>query len=250
MAGELLRTDLDANSKRVVNLGSPLAPQSATYTDNASIPLPNGVASPGASLLASPADHVHAVASVDFNALLFTDPSSPTIVYTPTYSGGRVTVETWADVSAHVLKTITYTYASGLLATEVRKVFDSTATIVAQVTFSYVYAGGVLTSFTMTHDIGGAFVQSIDQLLESDPVSVGVSYSVTYSAGAVSFERWARTVGGTTYKRIDYVYTAGLLTGEIRKIFASDGSTVVGQLTVSYSYASGLLAGSTQTRDV
>ncbi len=250
MVDEVLTRDLDANAKRISNLGAPSAPQSATYTDNSSAPRPNGVASPGSSFLAAPADHVHAAAAIDYDALLFSDPSSPTIVYAPTYTAGLVTLETWSDLAAHVLKTIAYTYAGAILSGEVRKAFDASGSIVAQVTFAYSYTSGALSSSTMTRDVGGTYDQSIDQLLEAEPVGVGISYSVTYTAGAVSSELWSRTSGAAAYKRISYTYTAGVLTGEVRKVYASDGTTIVGQLSVSYAYSSGLLTGATQTRDV
>lgn len=56
---ELLQRKLDADGNEISNLGTPTAPQSATYTDLATQPSDVGAASPGSSLLAAPADHSH-----------------------------------------------------------------------------------------------------------------------------------------------------------------------------------------------
>lgn len=56
---ETLRTSVDANGHRIIGLGAPAEPADATYVDPVSVPLPDGAASPGTSLLAAAADHVH-----------------------------------------------------------------------------------------------------------------------------------------------------------------------------------------------
>ncbi len=56
---ETLRTSVDASGHRIVGLGAPAAPADATYVDPVSLPKPDGAASPGTSLLAAAADHVH-----------------------------------------------------------------------------------------------------------------------------------------------------------------------------------------------
>jgi hypothetical protein len=74
--------------------------------------------------------------------------------YTPTYSGLLITTETWVRNDATNIKTIDYTYTGDKVTTEVRKVFalDGT-TIVAQLTWSYVYAGNIVTSATMVRNV-------------------------------------------------------------------------------------------------
>lgn len=74
--------------------------------------------------------------------------------YTPTYAGLLITVETWVRNDSTNIKTIDYTYAVGKVTTEVRKVFalDGT-TIVAQLTWTYVYTGNIVTSATMVRNV-------------------------------------------------------------------------------------------------
>jgi hypothetical protein len=57
---DLLRRTVNANGRRIRNLGPPIQAQDATFTDNATPPAPSGrEARAGKSLLAAPADHVH-----------------------------------------------------------------------------------------------------------------------------------------------------------------------------------------------
>lgn len=65
MAGrDVLQRGLDAAGNAIENLGNPTAARDATFTDNATAPKPiAGTSSPGASLLAAPADHQHATAA-------------------------------------------------------------------------------------------------------------------------------------------------------------------------------------------
>lgn len=89
----------------------------------------------------------------------------------------------------------------------------------------------------------------ISALLLSDP-SVNAVYSITYSSGLVSQELWKRASDSSNLKRTDYTYSGGLVATEVRKVFATDGSTIIGQLTLAYAYSSGLLSSITETRDV
>ena len=60
MATDVAQRDLDQAGFRIANLGDPTKAADATKTDNTSVPKPNaGTGSPGKSLLAAPADHVH-----------------------------------------------------------------------------------------------------------------------------------------------------------------------------------------------
>ncbi len=251
MAEELLRAPLNAANHRVRGLGAPAATKDATYTDNTTLPQPAGTASPGSSFLAAPADHVHPAATTDYDAILFADPASPNTSYTPTYGSGLVTAETWTNLSAQTVKTIAYTYSSGRVATEVRKAYDTTAgAVVAQVTFTYTYVAGTLQSYVMTRDLGGTTNPSIDQLLESEPVAADISYVVTFASGKVSNETWRYTSSSLKLKEIVYAYTGNQLDSEVRKVYAPDGVTTIGQITITYTYSSGTLQSTAQTRDV
>lgn len=74
--------------------------------------------------------------------------------YIPTYTTGKVTLAEWKRNDATLIKSIAYSYTSGKVTTEVRKVFAANGTtILAQVTWTYNYTGTILASATMTRDI-------------------------------------------------------------------------------------------------
>lgn len=74
--------------------------------------------------------------------------------YIPTYSGILVTKEEWKRNDATLIKSIDYTYVAINVITEVRKVFAADGTtIVAQVTWSYVYTGVQVISATMIRNV-------------------------------------------------------------------------------------------------
>ncbi len=89
----------------------------------------------------------------------------------------------------------------------------------------------------------------ISALLLSDP-SINALYSISYASGLVSQELWKRASDSSNLKQTDYTYSGGLVESEVRRVFAEDGTTVIGQLTLTYAYASGLLSSITETRDV
>ena len=60
MSKDIAQRELDQAGFRISNLGAPTAADDATKTDNTTVPHANaGTGSPGVSLLAAPADHVH-----------------------------------------------------------------------------------------------------------------------------------------------------------------------------------------------
>ena len=74
--------------------------------------------------------------------------------WTPTYALGKITKEEWTRNDGTLLKSIDYTYATGKITQEVRKVFSITGLVIqAQVTWLYSYTGQNLTSATMTRDV-------------------------------------------------------------------------------------------------
>jgi len=87
-------------------------------------------------------------------------------------------------------------------------------------------------------------------LLDCEPDSVGVTYSITRSSGLVTKETWTNTSTSKDIKTIDYTRSSGLLATEVVKVFDSDGTTVVAQKTVTYSRSGSLVSGATITRDV
>src|SRR5215471_6886000 len=77
MSKDVAQRELDQAGFKVSNLGNPTAAGDATKTDNTTVPhAASGTGSPGTSLLAAPADHVHpAAASSSSYSAMFSDPS-------------------------------------------------------------------------------------------------------------------------------------------------------------------------------
>lgn len=91
-----------------------------------------------------------------YDVLLEIDPDDTATTYVATYSGSAVTQESWTDTgTALELKRIEYTYADGLVTTEVRKVFDPAdgVTIVAQKTITYSYTGFRVSGMTVARNV-------------------------------------------------------------------------------------------------
>jgi hypothetical protein len=77
MSKDVAQRELDQAGFKISNLGTPTVPGDATKTDNATVPLASGgTGSPGSSLLAAPADHVHPAAAASSSyAATFSDPT-------------------------------------------------------------------------------------------------------------------------------------------------------------------------------
>jgi hypothetical protein len=76
MAKDIAVRELDQAGFKISNLGTPTAAGDATKTDNSTTPLPNaGSGSPGMSLLAAPADHVHPAAPGQQTFVRISDPT-------------------------------------------------------------------------------------------------------------------------------------------------------------------------------
>lgn len=89
----------------------------------------------------------------------------------------------------------------------------------------------------------------IGALLVTEPPFPDTDYEIIRSAGQVTQETWKRQ-DTTLLKLIDYTRTSGLLSQEVRKVYASDGTTITGQLTVIYTRTAGQVVSATYTRDV
>lgn len=87
-------------------------------------------------------------------------------------------------------------------------------------------------------------------LLETEPASPGSTYANTIVGGKVTQERWRRTADASLLKSIDYTYTGGKVTTEVRKVFATDGVTIIAQVTMSYTYTGSTVTGIVTVRDV
>ena len=97
-----------------------------------------------------------------------------------------------------------------------------------------------------------ALTSSTDEpLLEVDPNSVGITYSVTRTGRTVTQERWEQTSNAFAVKTIDYTFAGGVVATEVRKVFSlADGTTVTAQKSITYAYSGPLITGYAATRDV
>lgn len=86
-------------------------------------------------------------------------------------------------------------------------------------------------------------------LLENDPPTPNTNYSNSYSGSFLSNETWKR-VDTSNLKTVDYTFSGGKLTTEIRKVYATNGTTIVAQLTIAYTYTGNKLTSYTSTRNV
>lgn len=89
-----------------------------------------------------------------------------------------------------------------------------------------------------------------DFLLDNEPDHAAANYSVAYTGNLVTNETWTDTGTGLHLKTVDYSYTSNLLTSEVRKVYASDGITIVAETTITYGYTGGQITSSTNVRNV
>lgn len=90
----------------------------------------------------------------------------------------------------------------------------------------------------------------INLYLVCEPPTPSTDYSNTYTGNRVDQEQWKRHSDASLLKQIDYTYTGQRVTQEVRKVFAANGTTVLGQITVTYTYTGQKLTGEAITRDV
>jgi hypothetical protein len=98
--------------------------------------------------------------------------------------------------------------------------------------------------------IGSFTFSNYDLYLANDPVTVSTTYANTFVGNKLTNETWTRVSGGTLLKNIAYTYTGNKMTQEVRTIYASNGTTVVAQLTVAYSYTGNKMTSANSTRNV
>lgn len=88
-----------------------------------------------------------------------------------------------------------------------------------------------------------------DLLLAAAPTQ-SCTYVASYAGSQLNSEVWTRTPGNKL-KEIDYSYSGGNVSQEVRSVYATDGVTVVAQLTIVYtSYNGSRPASATYTRNV
>jgi len=112
----------------------------------------------------------------------------------------------------------------------------------------------VSTPVTLSALVGGTgFLTYTEFLLDNEPTAetgaTDCTYTPTYTTGQITLEEWFRN-DATLIKSIAYSYTGGRVSQEVRKVFAANGTTILAQVTWSYSYTGMNLTSATMTRDV
>lgn len=106
---------------------------------------------------------------------------------------------------------------------------------------------------TLTQLASGSGVSYYEFLLEDDPTAetgaIDAQYAVTRAGNLITNETWKRN-DNTLIKTIDYTYTGTKITTEVRKVFAADGTTIVAQVTWTYTYTGSLITGGSMVRNV
>jgi hypothetical protein len=107
------------------------------------------------------------------------------------------------------------------------------------------------TPVTLTDLLSGAGGLSyVEFLLDNDPIRTGESaYAVTYTNNNPIKEEWRRG-DATLVKSVDYTYVNSRCTQEVVKVFALNGTTILAQVTWSYTYSGGKIVSGSMTRDV
>ena len=91
----------------------------------------------------------------------------------------------------------------------------------------------------------------VDLLLEGGAIdSVGTTVALTYSGGQVTEELMSITSSGLALRRNTYTYSSGQLSTEVVRVYGTDGTTIIGQVTRTYSYTSGRVTGIATVRNV
>jgi hypothetical protein len=93
------------------------------------------------------------------------------------------------------------------------------------------------------------YAPEYDFLLDNEPMSPNVTYQTTWNGAYISNEAWY-VAGPTLLKNIAYIFVGGFVTQEVRKVFYSDGITVVAQSTISYTYSNNVLSVSSYVRNI
>jgi hypothetical protein len=89
----------------------------------------------------------------------------------------------------------------------------------------------------------------VDILLSADPV-IASNFTPTYTGNKLTHELWSNPLNSHPIKTVQYTYSSSKLIQEVRTVFAGDGITIWGQITVSYSYSGSRLISETVVRNV
>lgn len=88
-----------------------------------------------------------------------------------------------------------------------------------------------------------------DALLNDEPSGSNYTYANVLSSGKVTSETWTRNAGNKI-KDIVYTYTNGKVTQEVRTVYDTNGTSVLAQQTIAYTYTGSTVSSETITRNV
>jgi hypothetical protein len=101
----------------------------------------------------------------------------------------------------------------------------------------------------ISENVAPLYQIEVNLLLAADPVIASI-FTPTYTGNKLTHELWANPVNSHTIKTVQYTYTSSKLTQEVRTVYAGDGVTIWGQITVTYSYSGSRLISETVVRNV
>ena len=110
---------------------------------------------------------------------------------------------------------------------------------------------GVVFPYRPSSNYTTSVPSNIDLLLVADPSTPSSNFATTTVGNQVTLESWTRA-GGNLLKSSAYTYNGNsqVLTAVV-KTFDTDGVTILGQTTTTYTYSvGGVVTSATMTRDV
>lgn len=116
------------------------------------------------------------------------------------------------------------------------------------VTLPYIRYNDTLKRWEISGDGVNVYDPDLDWMLECEPTRPTNDYAVTRLGNTVTNETWRRTSDASLLKTIDYTYVSGKVNTEDRKLYATDGVTVIARLLITYAYGMGLVVGATRQR--
>lgn len=116
--------------------------------------------------------------------------------------------------------------------------------------FAITTTSGIVLPFRPSQVLTGvSYVPLVDFLLDNEPVAYNSTYTVTRTGSLVTKESWFYS-GPALTKSIDYTYSNGAVLTEVRKVFAANGVTILGQVTITYAYTNGYVTSATYVRNI
>lgn len=115
-------------------------------------------------------------------------------------------------------------------------------------TLPFIRYNDTLKRWEISGDGVNVYDPDLDWMLEVEPTRPSNNYTVTRLGNTVNNETWRRAADNSLLKTIDYAYVSGKVDTEDRKLYATDGVTVIARLLITYAYGMGLVIGATRQR--